>query len=138
MNLGINTNEDTLIELMEACSELSKEALNVNKYGFNSCEHSTLLSKLLEAEHAITTCKSILVPPPFGDVEDEVYSWYQNSTSRLKEEFTTTDFNDLEVFKSSLGTNIINYFNLKHYSGISPDKTAMRIIENVWRRVKND
>jgi hypothetical protein len=147
--------ESKLIHLIEECSELIKAASTVLRFGMGSTTKNSklnsvcLLDEIMDVGMAMDEVRKILPRPSDRLMEDTVYQWFKNSTTRQQEEFLTTNFDNLVVFMNPLGQQIINYFNLWHYnwekrivnnvymSVEHPEAVALRIIENVWRKLQD-
>jgi hypothetical protein len=149
--------EDHLDKLIEECSEVIQAATKIKRFGVNNWHPDTevkngvqLLEELIDLRDAMENVRKFLPKPDIKDMADEVIEWFRNSTLRQQQEFLTTDFENLVVFHHNLGEMIRNHFNLWHYeweakivNGVDmspehPDTISMKVIEEVWRRVKDD
>ena len=149
--------ESSLDKLIEECSEVIHVASKAKRFGISNYHPKTrrknsdaLLDKIMDLNEAIDDIKKYTPRPTVKEMADEVVDWFNNSTIRLQQEFTETDFGQLVIYHSSLGQQIRNRFNLWYYpwderlvegldvSDEHPDAVSMRVIEEVWRRVNND
>ncbi len=85
----------------------------------------------------------------FKEMADIVESWFHKETDKSKQEFLETPKEKLVKYHTSLGRSIRNEFKLwdrewkadirggVDYSPDHPDHISMRVIEEVWTRLKN-
>lgn len=85
----------------------------------------------------------------FKEMVDIVESWFRKETDKNKKEFLNTSKEDLVGYHTSLGRSIRNEFKLwdrewkadirdgVDHSPDHPDQISMRVIEEVWSRLKN-
>lgn len=145
-----------LIDLLEASASMTKGLTRALKFGVNDFNKHTG-SVVEELINDIKTCNKLSVDllkqlprPPVNYMARTVEDWFNNSSEREKEEFLTTDFDNLVVFMAPLGRKIMDRFNLWMYSWVPdirdnidkspqhPEAIALQVIETVWRNVKND
>lgn len=155
--IPINTVENALDKLIEECAEVIHAASKAKKYGMSNWHPDTkrkngdtLLDELIDVEEAIKSIKRHIPRPSVEEMSKEVLEWYNRSSVREQQEFTTTSFEHLPIYHSSLGRSIRNRFNLWYYpweekivEGVDtspdhPDAVSMRVIEEVWRKLQND
>ena len=85
----------------------------------------------------------------FDDMVVIVEHWFYKNTDQNRKEFLETPKEKLIMYHKSLGKSIRNEFKLWEtewkpsirdgidYSPDHPDQVSMRVIEEVWKRLKN-
>jgi type VI protein secretion system component Hcp len=109
-----------------------------------------MLEALVEFGIISSELKKYLDRPSDEEMVETVLEWYNASSKREQAEFITTDFENLVVFMSSLGQNILKTFNLWYYTwdkkikdGVDvseehPEAVALRVIEETWRQLQDE
>ena len=148
--------EDALDKLIEECSEVIQACTKIKKYGLSNWHPISgrknsdhLLNEIEDVMDSIENVRPFIKRPPDIEMVKTVLKWFNNSPIRQQEEFRNTDFDNLVVFMHTLGQQIINYFSLWSYkwdkkivddideSTEHPEAVTLRIIEKVWREVKD-
>lgn len=85
----------------------------------------------------------------FKEMTDVVEGWFRKESDKSKQEFLETPKEKLVKYHTSLGRSIRNEFKLwdrewkadirdgVDYSPDHPDQISMRVIEEVWNRLKS-
>ena len=142
--------------IIEECSELIRLASKIKKTGINYRDTMTgvrigdqILYQIEDTCVEIKNVKKFISRPNDREIINIVHNWYNNSSLRLQSEFKETDFDRLAVFMSTLGLQIIEFFNLRAYewkekiiegvdvSTESPEAIALRVIETLWREIQD-
>jgi hypothetical protein len=128
-------------------SELSKELLNLVRFGANSKRITAVAQALEVQQNQLKKVMEVMPRPSIKYMVDIAEEWFKESTERDQEEFITTKFENLVVFMNPLGVNLINYFGLWNYrwepvvkDGVDyseehPEAVALKIIQELWRKV---
>jgi hypothetical protein len=149
--------EEKLDKLIEDCSEVTQAAIKIKRFGINNWHPESkrrngdhLLDEIMDLNETVKEVRELLPRPSIQEMVLVVKKWFNRSTLREQAEFTETAFEDLVVFHSTLGQQIRNYFNLWHYKWVPsikndidiseehPDAVSMKVIEQLWREIKND
>lgn len=144
-----------LVELLDSNIAVAQALSRALRFGtnFNSNLQSNpsedIISSIAHFNEIAEELIRQLPRPPISYMSRIVSEWFEKSSEREKEEFITTDFNNLIVFMSLIGNNIIEYFHLWSYhwkpqieNGIDisphhPENLALAVIQAVWR-IKQD
>ncbi len=155
-NTAVPNRNSALINLLSINADITKSLTRALKVGVNDFNNHTistseeLLNNIKIFEETALDLIKQLPKPPVPYMAKTVEKWFDNSSDRDKEEFITTEFDNLVVFMSTLGAQIIKHFNLWRYPWIKdikngvdkspyhPEAIALQVIETVWRKVKND
>lgn len=151
------TLESTMDKVVEEASEVIQAIQKVKRFGMHNFHPETkvynsvaLMDEILQLEEELKKLKGFIPKPTLQEMVQEVLKWYQNSSIKQQYEFSSSRFEDLPIYHSTLGRSISNAFNLWVYpwekriiegvdmSDEHPDAISMRVIEEVWRRVKDD
>ena len=142
-----------LIDLLQSTASMTENLARAFKLGLNTNTGSLsvdLVNDIIQVDSQSKELLKQLPRLPIPYMAKTVQEWFNNSNQRSKEEFLTTEFDNLVVFMSPLGAEIINHFNLWLYpwtkdikDGIDrspqhPEAVALQVIEEVWRSVNND
>lgn len=153
---NISNRSKLLIDLLDSTAEVSANLCKALRYGtdYNSRLASSPSDNIIKSINDFNSVAEKLIKqlprPPVSYMSKTVLEWFDRSSERDKQEFITTDFNNLVVFMPSIGNNIINHFNLWSYpwmkevvngvdnSQYHPENLALAVIKNVWRSVQDD
>jgi hypothetical protein len=140
--------EEVLIHLIVESSELIKFASKALRFGMHNWHPETKISNavnVLEGMRsvieAIEETRAHIPRPLISYMVSEALKWCETMPLRYLDEFTTTEFSSLSVFSETLGNDIIEHFSLNEYiysMGESAETIAQQVIEELWRRIKND
>lgn len=143
------SNIDILIDVIGASSNLIGACYNTLNSSIDR-NSEQVLDAILNIELVLRELKGILKRPSFEEMVNKTVELFKQSPERDQEEFITTEFDNLVIFHRTLGEVIRNYFKLWNYpwkkhivegvdmSEDNPDNLSMKVIEEVWRRLKND
>jgi len=140
--------EEILIHLIEESSELIKYASKALRFGMHNWHPDTKISNAVcvlegmrSVVEAIEETRKHIPRPSISFMVSEALKWCDNMPVIYFNEFQTTEFPKLSIFAETLGKDIIDHFDLKEYSynlGESAESIAQQVIEELWRKTKND
>lgn len=134
-----------IINFLSVSNDLERQLLIVLTYNkINDETVTNIVALLADLEEVKNELISVIPRPSIDYMASIAEIWFDNSSEREKAEFCSTEFSDLVIFMHTLGALIINNFRLWTYIRIPesmddseehPEYVALRVIEELWRRV---
>jgi hypothetical protein len=155
MSSNSPTRDKLLLDLIYRASEVTMSLSRALNYGmdFNSrvpvSPSENILKNISEFNQVSEKLINQLPRPPIPYMVKAILEDFKNFSDREKEEFITTQFNNLNFFMPSLGVGIIEHFSLWAFpwrpqivdgldvSPNHPDNLALTVIEAVWRNLQD-
>lgn len=143
--------DDNTAGLTESCLNTLNILNEINYSGITQDLQFEIVEELIALKKRIHNYIKQLPVPDIKYMVDHVLRKLEQSKPRFVNEFKTTKFEDLVIYHHTIGEDIRAEFKLWVYPWIPmigkdgvdhspnhPDAISMRVIEEVWRQIKND